>query len=400
MSNKLLSKKVIVRANSWLTAMALVEVSVCQVLTNLFGISSPFIILGVSLIVLSSMINQKIYLKKKVLITYLGLLCILIISWLLNGTYALNYLSTYAVFGLICVVIVPYEIDMIKVLEADSIIIFIRCLVYLLKQRNMVMALNIWDFDKVQMPIAFEFSAAFIISLTLLTLLSKEKHNRKYLAILIPNLIISFIVVFFDCHTRGAIVAVGFGILVIIIQHIKRGRIPAVVIVSLIVLALYSNALPLLNWLSRVMTNRGISLPALDKTIQLISQNNIGNGRSAIFERAINVIQKSPIIGHGVGYFEQITNGGYTHNYFLQVLCEFGFVGLLTSLFFIVPILKIILGSNDDYNSKYIALLFSLSISLLTSGVYWTSFIYIYFMTYFIDKYNFEKKELGEQQLF
>lgn len=383
----------ITNVNSLLTAMALIEVSVCQILTLLFGISSPFIFLGIALVVLSLIVNHKIYVKSRILVVYFVLLVTLLFSYLLNGKVVLNYLTTFAVFGLICIVLVPYKINHLEVLKAASIIIFIRCLTYLFKQRSVITSLNVWDFDKVQMPIAFEFSAAFVISLTLLFAIDNVK---KFLLIIIPNLIISFIVVFFDCHTRGAIVAIGFGILMLIIQHMKKGKVAAVVMISLITLFLYSNIISVLSIIIHLLGQRGINLPVLDKTFELISQNNIGNGRSALFAKAVMAIQQSPIIGHGVGYFEKVSSGQYTHNYFLQILCEFGIVGLIFAIIFLTVIIGLIFKINTKPICKYVALLFSLNITLLTSGVYWTSFVYIYFMFYFIDKYDWQTKTLLE----
>lgn len=388
----------VIKWNSVITALAITEASVCEIMSLLLGIKSPFAILGITIIVLTSIVNKKIFLRPPALASYAVLIIVLLLSLIFNGKVVVNYLTTFAVFGLLSLIIVPLNFDFVELLKTSAVIYFLRSALYLFKQKDQLAALNIYQFDKVQMAIAFEFACAFIFQLTFLLCLKKYGMSYRWLLLIIPNLVVSFIVVFLDCHTRGAIVTIFFGIVVLILQKIQRGRTWILLLISIVALFLYSNATVILKAINQVFINKGITIPALQKTIGLISINDMGNGRDIVYAKAFEVIKRSPIIGHGVGYFEMYSGGNYAHNYFLQILCEFGVVGLIGAGIFLITIITILLRDKELEENKYIALLFSLSVSLFTSGVYWTSFIYIYFMFYFVSNYNWKTKTMEERK--
>lgn len=54
------------------------------------------------------------------------------------------------------------------------------------------------------------------------------------------------------------------------------------------------------------------------------------SGRDTIYKALVEIIRKSPAIGHGVGAAQRYLGEGYTaHNIFLQILVETGIVGLI-----------------------------------------------------------------------
>ena len=60
------------------------------------------------------------------------------------------------------------------------------------------------------------------------------------------------------------------------------------------------------------------------------STEDVSSGRYELWSRAVSYILTSPIVGHGLGYFQSNNlSGSAVHNVFLSVLVEFGAIGLL-----------------------------------------------------------------------
>ena len=127
---------------------------------------------------------------------------------------------------------------------------------------------------------------------------------------------------------RGPLI---FAVIAIVITNIiYRGKnvlkrlIAAVVIVLLLIVAYY--------YLSRFIP--GLST-ITDKFARLEeSDAGVLNGRGGLWQRAIDMFKSSPIIGNGFGSYSRYateTNAITTsaHNYYLQLLAEFGIVGII-----------------------------------------------------------------------
>ena len=76
------------------------------------------------------------------------------------------------------------------------------------------------------------------------------------------------------------------------------------------------------------------------------------SGRERLYKAAIDEITKSPLIGFGLGGDRRILNGGYVHNFILEVVGNFGFViGLIFLLLLLIIILKSLVSKNGvKYN--------------------------------------------------
>lgn len=109
------------------------------------------------------------------------------------------------------------------------------------------------------------------------------------------------------------------------------------------------------------------------------------SNRNIVYTETINLIVKSPLYGYGFLGNLKITNGGYPHNLFLEILLQGGIIFLSFWLFFLGYILKklhFLVRSGN--NHKFILAIFIYSfVQLLFSGTYrlepffWFSISYI-----------------------
>lgn len=76
-----------------------------------------------------------------------------------------------------------------------------------------------------------------------------------------------------------------------------------------------------------------------DRYIYRIFENFYFSGRDDLFEQAIALWKDYPLLGVGLGRFDALTSSLYPHNFFLEILTEFGLVGFTM---FAVPLLVMI----------------------------------------------------------
>lgn len=129
---------------------------------------------------------------------------------------------------------------------------------------------------------------------------------------------------------------------------------------------------PLVNFFSGVFDSVGIS----SRTLRLLEADELithDSGRDELSKAVWNLIDKSPIIGNGVWADRQYLDV-YSHNVFLELLLDFGYLGTLVILiiFGIVQI-GIFRKLTVAHKSMYIMMI-SLLIQLLFSSSYLISF--------------------------
>jgi O-antigen ligase len=103
------------------------------------------------------------------------------------------------------------------------------------------------------------------------------------------------------------------------------------------------------------------------KRLILHGGGDITSGRSHLWEGAVELFKQKPILGWGLGSFSVFQNIG-THNVYLQLLCETGFVGTLLYVSILISILlatmKAMRVNHALHNSYDGYLLFSLYIQI------------------------------------
>ena len=106
------------------------------------------------------------------------------------------------------------------------------------------------------------------------------------------------------------------------------------------------------------------------------------NGRFDLWKNAVDLFLESPLLGHGVGFFEKVNDSYYPHQFFLQVLCEFGIIG---SIIFLMPLFYKVRNIFRNEMSQGIILYSAYFIysftQLMFSSSYWITpiFWFLYF---------------------
>lgn len=124
------------------------------------------------------------------------------------------------------------------------------------------------------------------------------------------------------------------------------------------------------------LNKKGINTYALNKLRMMFTQGVLeaSSGRDMIYSTLLQDIKEKPIFGHGIGHIQNYL-GTTSHNIFLQILVEFGVIGL--SIWILIwgwVGYKYILMShlNSDFLFKISTLLIAVSIGrLLVSSDYW-----------------------------
>lgn len=80
--------------------------------------------------------------------------------------------------------------------------------------------------------------------------------------------------------------------------------------------------------LPRVIRLFGIDTTGLERIIRLLTRGFSDQGRSALWRRALEAFREKPFFGNGIGSVFFLLNS-YSHNMFMDILCETGLVGLL-----------------------------------------------------------------------
>ena len=143
----------------------------------------------------------------------------------------------------------------------------------------------------------------------------------------------------------------------------RRGIISVIILLVIVIIAL--NYEPIVKALYNLLSANNIKISAVNKMYLLIITENVMNNRSELYEYAWKGFLESPIWGNGIGAFS-VNHGGWTHNFFLQILYE---GGLILFLLLIIPMIKIIgymIGKNvvkEEY--ALMVLLFCTSIPKL-----------------------------------
>lgn len=157
------------------------------------------------------------------------------------------------------------------------------------------------------------------------------------------------------------------------ITYIKRLLLIALAIIAIVILATDFNEI-ILGIRNYLQEKFNITIRALEKFLFLSEQDNVSNGRDALWESAISLIKNSAGIGYGIGYYETI-NGVHTHNILLQALCEGGIIFFVPILMMLLKSLWFILfptrGVSDEALQYFVMITCTGIVYLFYSSVYW-----------------------------
>ncbi len=171
----------------------------------------------------------------------------------------------------------------------------------------------------------------------LLGMLRNKKHSKKHIGFaVVATLIILYALIL--SSKRSPLLAAMVAIAVTMIVYRKKNVGRRIIALILICLALWAAYQYLADYIPGLTT-------IIDKSSELEgSSAGILNGRNSLWNLAIEMFTKNPILGCGYGSYKvyATSQGAITttaHNFYLQVLAELGVVG------FILYVLVIVLGA-------------------------------------------------------
>lgn len=172
----------------------------------------------------------------------------------------------------------------------------------------------------------------------------KEKNNSfsflqnkklyTFLFIVLYGLILS--------SKRSPLICSSFALGVVYFLSFSKKKTNAIItfsIIGVVLFLLYEFLLPYIPGLSTIA----------DKFQSTSNDGDVLQGRNVLWAVAFDMIESSPIVGHGFGSYALVTENMHlfttsAHNYYLQVFAELGFVGLFLYVGAFVSGLKLTIG--------------------------------------------------------
>lgn len=132
-----------------------------------------------------------------------------------------------------------------------------------------------------------------------------------------------------------------------------------------------------LSMISDILMSHGLNSRFIDSIKNFATFEELSNGRSRIWETAISLIKTGPFYGYGVyGERNAIYNigmkWGYSHNIFLEILVDFGW--LFGSIIIVVLFFYLVLffkSSKDKYEKLLVIIFLTIGFELVLSNSIW-----------------------------
>lgn len=108
------------------------------------------------------------------------------------------------------------------------------------------------------------------------------------------------------------------------------------------------------------------------RTIQMLLNGDImsDSGRDDIRVNIFRGIQENPLLGNGM-FGDRALSNGYAHNFFIEVICHFGFIfGGILLIRLLYDMLYVMLRLRGYHKDFFVAMMCILFIPLMTSGSY------------------------------
>lgn len=187
-------------------------------------------------------------------------------------------------------------------------------------------------------------------------------------------LIIFSSLILFIIGSRGAfIVFLVFLLLLLFTIIIKKKAVKLLffsffVITTIMVVSNFDNYL---IGIDDALDNRGVSIYAISKAVNRMDTDTFSNGRTEIWKIAWDGFVEKPL-GHFIGSFEDVYEL-HQHNFVLQLIWEFGLLGLIMALSIIFKSIVCLFVSKTDKDMQLFKMtIFCSSLIILSySGTFW-----------------------------
>lgn len=305
-----------------------------------------------------------------------------------NTSFTTEYFLYFVSLGMVALVVGEQSINLISVLEYSSLIGFACTSVIFF-----VHGIEKYD-ASLQMGITYSMLPVLVASYILCRYI-----HKLYIISIFNVLLIGYI--YLNIAPRGIWVAIliyfAFSIIFIALKYEKISQyiVRLLVVVSFffgIVVYVIKNVYQIIVFVDDIyQAVTGNRIYAITKLMFFINNDaDVSNGREYLWNQAFDIIESSPIIGNGIGYYESIF-GGHTHNIILQSICEGGLIFFVTIIFFVIMCMRIMnkIVRKDKVEFFFYNMLFvNGGVVLLYSSVYWKMFTFWYLLGYTIRFYR------------
>ena len=242
------------------------------------------------------------------------------------------------------------------------------------------------------------FGYALLPTLLVSLYLFKE-HNKLFNSLII----LSSFTMMFIFGSRGPLV--GLAIFLLILLFINKNmkilnKVLAFLVLSLgfIYLFLFNGLIQILDY---IYFDLGFDTYSIAKLRMMVIDGLVesSSGRDTLYQSFINLIVENPVFGNGIG----ITNKLWDvtpHNIFLQILIEFGIVGMFVCVICLVPFLycQYVIRKADNQLFLLFSIVFSVSFGrLLVSSDLWLRPEFWLFISMTINSYLLLKAKSRKQ---
>lgn len=221
----------------------------------------------------------------------------------------------------------------------------------------------------------YSMATSYYLLLPTLVFAYQKKNRYKFLS-LVGLLIILLL------GSRGPFIIALFYYVVLILSNIKLNTFKSyILIVFLITSSLIILSVDIVSLFNYINNTFGID----SRTLDLLAQGQItyDAGRDSLTKILIDSISNSGLWGYGIFGDRPLLDGTYAHNFFLEVIVDFGIIfGVLIIIIFVVFTIRKFLSSKDK---TFFLLFFSYGfLPLIKSGSYLTSIEFSIFVGYLI----------------
>ena len=355
--------------NSILLALFLSSAPIAWIINSSGTLGVIYLTIGF----LSIIINRKI--KKRALIPFFIILVAFLFSSLKYGNTSdfEKYLMFFLCVGFFGMTISNVKIDITILIKS----IFISSILFVPYMYTINLGDNRYESVDYGRWLAVTYGLLGFININIFVLLYARNKYFRFVSFICLCCYLNF---YAKYGTRGAIVSVIlYSVILIFIKY--RLSIKKVIVYMVLLTTIFSVFFyQILNIVIKLLELLNLRIYALEKIIYLES-SDLSNGRGDLIREAFNKIVESPLYGNGISSYEAV-HGQYVHNVFVQVMYEFGLIGIIPLLYVIYKSLKNIVDDKVNIDIRLLqSYLFCCGIvELFFSSTFWSSNIFWVFI--------------------
>lgn len=374
------------KLNAFLFAILLTVSQINSLITSLLPVSFGLVIPIILVIYFVALIlNRVVKFSVVIFVFYFFLFLLLFYTSLAFSItsivldYFINFLLVFSI---------AYYLLLCKI-NIKSLFMYINNISLICSPISVMMVLTNYGDPELRLGVSYSLLPAYLVVITLFI----EKSNSVTRGIALINIFI-WGYFYFYFGNRGAILCIALYIFFYLIWINKMkisNKIFLGVLCVPILTFIVNNFQILLVSLNTFLTQRGIYIFFIQKTVYFLTRGDLGNGRADLYGDAMEKIFLRPILGNGIGTFEE-QFGLYTHNLILQILVEGGFIYFTLFILIIAIFIMELLSKSIKYDEKKLLLILAFAgvLPLMFSKVYWTTNCFWLFIGFSL--YLYERK--------